>query len=292
MSQPVLALWFGAKRRIASEIVAELGQHVAYWEPFCGSMAVLLAKRRSEGETVNDLNGFLINMARAIAHPTMGPRLYRRLRRTPFSEELFWHHRKTLIAAGEPSCDSEPDEEAAYSYFVVCWMGISGFQGLRNHNGGFGVEWSNTFIGQVDRWNSAISAITMLRRRLRDVTILRRDAFEIIGNIRDQTGTAIYCDPPYVVEGGAYMHTEVDNAKRLDWSRRLAALLSRFRRARVIVSEFDWPIVREMYRGWTIVELFRSRGHAYKTDLSSRSREILAINGPSLAGHGLFSERT
>ena len=37
-----IAPWYGAKRTIASWIVEELGSHGAYWEPFCGSMAVLL----------------------------------------------------------------------------------------------------------------------------------------------------------------------------------------------------------------------------------------------------------
>lgn len=39
-----IAPWFGSKRTLAPRIVAELGSHRAYWEPFCGSMAVLLAK--------------------------------------------------------------------------------------------------------------------------------------------------------------------------------------------------------------------------------------------------------
>jgi len=39
-----LAPWFGSKRNLAPEIVRELRRHSCYWEPFCGSMAVLLAK--------------------------------------------------------------------------------------------------------------------------------------------------------------------------------------------------------------------------------------------------------
>jgi hypothetical protein len=36
-----LAPWFGGKRNLAPLIVAELGEHRCYWEPFCGSMAGL-----------------------------------------------------------------------------------------------------------------------------------------------------------------------------------------------------------------------------------------------------------
>jgi DNA adenine methylase len=35
-----IAPWFGGKRTLAPRITAELGAHRAYWEPFCGSMAV------------------------------------------------------------------------------------------------------------------------------------------------------------------------------------------------------------------------------------------------------------
>lgn len=41
-----IAPWFGGKRTLAEEIVRELGKHTQYFEPFCGSAAVLFAKDR------------------------------------------------------------------------------------------------------------------------------------------------------------------------------------------------------------------------------------------------------
>jgi DNA adenine methylase len=73
-----LVPWFGAKRTLAPRIVRELGPHRVYWEPFCGSCAVLLAKPRASMETVNELHGDLVNLARVVAHPVLGPQLYRR----------------------------------------------------------------------------------------------------------------------------------------------------------------------------------------------------------------------
>ena len=37
-----IAPWFGGKRTLAATIAGEIGKHSAYWEPFCGSMAVLI----------------------------------------------------------------------------------------------------------------------------------------------------------------------------------------------------------------------------------------------------------
>jgi len=47
-----LAPWFGGKRSMAADIVRELGPHTQYFEPFCGSMAVLMAKPPAQKETV------------------------------------------------------------------------------------------------------------------------------------------------------------------------------------------------------------------------------------------------
>jgi hypothetical protein len=55
--------WFGGKRTMAQIIVDVIGKHKAYWEPFCGSMAVLMAKPAVASETVNDLHSDLINLS-------------------------------------------------------------------------------------------------------------------------------------------------------------------------------------------------------------------------------------
>lgn len=40
--------WFGGKHTLASDIVEELGEHKAYWDLFCGSLAVPRKKPRSK----------------------------------------------------------------------------------------------------------------------------------------------------------------------------------------------------------------------------------------------------
>lgn len=61
--------YFGGKRRAAEVIWAALGDVGGYVEPFAGSAAVLLARPKAPGrrvETINDADGWLINMWRAI----------------------------------------------------------------------------------------------------------------------------------------------------------------------------------------------------------------------------------
>lgn len=67
--------WFGGKRAAAPAVWAALGDVDHYVEPFAGSLAVLLERphtpnRAYHSETVNDLDGLLVNFWRAVTfHP-------------------------------------------------------------------------------------------------------------------------------------------------------------------------------------------------------------------------------
>ena len=62
--------YFGGKRDVAALVWERFGKVATYVEPFFGSGAVLLGAPPSEErlETVNDLDGFLINFWRAVQH--------------------------------------------------------------------------------------------------------------------------------------------------------------------------------------------------------------------------------
>lgn len=51
----------GAKHRIAKWICSYMPEHSVYLEPFAGSLAVLFEKEKSHIETVNDLDGEIVN---------------------------------------------------------------------------------------------------------------------------------------------------------------------------------------------------------------------------------------
>lgn len=52
--------WPGGKTRMLSKILPLLRPHSTYVEAFGGGLAVLLAKLRSPGEGVNDINGDVV----------------------------------------------------------------------------------------------------------------------------------------------------------------------------------------------------------------------------------------
>jgi len=131
-----IAAWFGSKRRIAAQIVEVIGSHRVYWEPFCGSMAVLMLKPPCEMEMVNDLHGDLINLARVIQDKELGFQLYDKLSRTLYSEVL-WREAKERWTSGI----SGTELDRAYDYFVASWMGINGVSGTARYNYQFAMRW-------------------------------------------------------------------------------------------------------------------------------------------------------
>lgn len=84
-----LAPWAGGKRSIAHHIIGLLGEHTAYFEPFAGSMAVLMAKEPAAVELANDLDDDVVNVALCLQDRLMRRRLLYRLDNTLCHERLF-----------------------------------------------------------------------------------------------------------------------------------------------------------------------------------------------------------
>lgn len=244
--------WFGAKRNLANRIVELLGKHSTYWEPFCGSMAVLLAKPPCEMETVNDLHGDLINLARVIQDKEMGFKLYDKLSRTLYAEDFFREAKERWISSPE-NFNGEPDIERAYDYFVASWMGLNGVSGTERCNYAFALRWCRGGGQGARRWRSIVESMPAWHKRLQNVVIIRRDAFEVLNNIKDENGVAIYCDPPYFDKSDKYVHDFEDTEHQ-----RLAGSLRRFKKAKVLVSYYDCPEVRRLYEGFEIINIGKS----------------------------------
>lgn len=285
-----LAPWMGSKRTLAPLIVEQLGPHRAYVEPFCGSMAVLLAKPSCPFEIANDLHGDLTNLAWTIQHEREGPRLYRNLRRTWYTESTFGAAKRTLAdlpLADSPESVNVLTAERAYRYFVFCWQGRSGMIGTANHNNCFTIRYTANGGNQAQRFAGAVESIPAWRRRLRSVTITRRCGLELLAKLPDDPRQAIYCDPPYIAKGATYQHdfTAADHL-------RLAEVLRRFRESRVVVSYYAAPQLAQWYPGWTQIDCARAKHLAVSGRRGSEGRtapEVLLVNRPDSLFSGVTS---
>lgn len=279
MQITALLPWGGSKRTLAARIIHQLGPHRCYWEPFCGSMAVLLGKPVATMETVNDLHGDLINFARHVQNPATWPELHDRLQRTLFAQEL-WRDSQTVCLR----TPFEPTINRAYHYFVFSWAGRNGSAGT---NGGqnFCVRYTSNGGSPGTRFREAVDAIPEWAERLRAVIILSIDGFGILERLEDKAGTAAYIDPPYIQKGFKYVHdfTAADHG-------RLAKLLRRFTKTRVVVSYYDHPELAKLYDGWTKIPLKITKAmvNAGRRDEGGGggvdAPEVLLINGPAVPG--------
>jgi DNA adenine methylase len=281
MKITAIAPWYGSKRSMAAEIIAELGPHTVFCDPFCGGMSVLMAKKPCRVEIVNDLHGDVINMALCIQDPKLGPRFYRRARRLIVADEQLLEA-DSAIRYDEPA--TMLDVDRALNFFASAWMGRNGEVGIKKSERGrkLAVRWNDNGGDPATRYSSAVSSIPAWRRRLAGVTILRRDAFEVLESIGDEDGCAIYIDPPYLHKSDQYLH---DFAA--DDHRRLALSLARFKRARVVVSYYAHPLLAALYPGWTILDKSRTKAMgslAMKIgDVKKVAPEVLLINGSPMA---------
>lgn len=280
-----LAPWFGGKRTLAPEIIRELGPHSSFWEPMVGGFALILNKPRASHETVNDLHGDVINLARVVQDDDAGPWLFERLQRTvlaePFLAECDWQ-----VRYSEPPDTVDPGR--AYAFFVSSWGGRNGECGLEKSERGrtVAVRWSASGGAAGVRFKAAVDSIPAWWERLRSVLILRRDAFEVIEQIKDDAKTAIYLDPPYLEKSDRYLHDFENNGGNglmPDDHQRLADSLSRFRRARVVVSYYAHPRLAALYPGWTVIDCSRAKNLSGQSGGASVAPEVLIVNGPSYA---------
>lgn len=279
--------YYGAKRRLAPTIIRQLGAHKAYYELCAGSMAVLMAKPRTRPEIAVDLYGALVNLARVLASPRW-PDLRRRVARTLIHEAHF----KAAVRRESEMLDSDggwpvaPSSEsgdvgelhihAAYLTLMLGWMGRSGVAG-RPGSHSFGVHWAPT---AANPWPGVARSIRFWHERLAGVEILQRDAILVAERAPDRAGVAIYADPPYIVEGGHYVHAFTDEQHRA-----LAAALNAKRHARVVVSYFEHPMLEELYprERWTHLPVHQTNTLGASSGAKTPTLpEVLLINGAAI----------
>lgn len=227
--------------------------------PFAGGMTEI-PHLKASSVLVNDRHVHVMNLARIVADPIKGPRLIRRLRRTPFHIRQLRESQEFCIDHESRSTDSmfvKPviqidEEDWAYHYFITSWMARAGSSGTdREFKAGFSYRNDGNGGGSAKRFYSMASGLPLWRRIFRRCEFLCKDGFEFIADLpdNDKADRAIYSDSPFPVVGDKYKHTfsTADHTKLRDH-------LSRFRFSKVVIRYYSHPLIEELYKGngWTI----------------------------------------
>lgn len=253
-----IAKYPGSKWSIADWIIDFFPEHHSYLEPFFGSGAVLFNKPRSHIETVNDLDGNVVNLFECIR--TDPEKLARVIYLTPYSREAY-----------EKAFRVVPQDkfEAALNFFIRLNMGY----GYRTIGGKVG--WKNDIQGREKSyaaldWVKLPEQIIQAAERLRGVQIENRPAVEVIKRF-NYPNVLVYCDPPYMLESRQckqkqYRH-EMDDK---DHQELLEVLLQH--KGYVIISGYDADLYNSMLAGWN-----KYKKTAY-SQVCSKKQEILWLN--------------
>jgi len=260
--------YFGGKTSIASQIVRLLPAHEHYLEPYAGSLAVLLEKRPSRLETVNDLDGDLMNFWQVLRDDPAG--LERVCALTPHSRAEY-----------EASYDLEGTEglERARRTWVRLTQGRGG--SMRRTGWRYYVNPAGQYTSMPGYLEAYVGRMAAAAARLHAVSLERKPALDLIAQYGAHDGVLIYADPPYLSSvrnrrTSRASHGREYSAEMLtdDSHRELAAEL-RGCRAAVVLSGYASPLYEDLYSGWDRVEIPTFNGNG----TGDRSRiEILWSN--------------
>ena len=256
----------GAKWGVAPWVISHFPEHRSYLEPFFGSGAVLFTKSRSAIETVNDIDGDVVNLFDWIRKDPA--RLAHAIRFTPYARAWAAQYTET------------DNFRRAVNFYIRMMMG----HGFRTT--GEKVGWKNDVQGReaayaAKCWAKTPEVIIQAAERLRGVQIENRPAVELIRRFNYQN-VLIYADPPYMLgtrqNRKQYRHEMTDD----DHMELLEAIKAH--RGPAIISGYDSDLYNRELKGWY------KDGRTSFTQTASKRREILWMNFEPAAQMDMFRE--
>ena len=221
----------GSKWSSAEIIINLFPEHKSYLEPFAGSLAVFFNKPKAILETINDIDGRLVN-------------LWKVMRNQP--DELMRAAHMTLYSREEYELSKSIAEnplEDARRMLVRCWFAVGG---KTNADVGFrrNISWNGPY--NTYEWSDMPNRIQAAAERLKDAQIERKDALVLLKEMNDKD-TLVYADPPYLHETRVSRHyaNEVDTAYHID----LLDILKDYK-GHVILSGYESKLYDEALMDW------------------------------------------
>ena len=232
--------YYGAKLKIARQIVQDLPPHNAWVEGFCGSAAVTLAKPPAAIEIINDADGEIVNFFQQLRHNSDA--LCRAIALTPYAREEY-----ELARNGEKIVDPL---ERARRFLVRSMMTVNA--AVNGSRSGFSFSQSYARGGRearVNRWYNLPERLDKVVERLRGVRIENRDARELVAMFADNPATLMYLDPPYFTKRE---HGYAIDARDLEFH---VKLLEECKKARcmLLISAYQTEAYEDLLRpedGW------------------------------------------
>lgn len=248
----------GAKWSIAQWIIDMMPPHHSYLEPFFGSGGVFFTKPRSNIETINDLDGDVVNLFQWIRDDP--ERLAKEIYLTPYARDVY--------DAAFASRDTETDSlRRAVNFSIRLMMGY-GFRTC-----GEKVGWNRDIQGReaayaANQWCETPLVLLQAAERLRGVQIENRDAIHLIKDFNHEN-VLIYADPPYML--GTRCRKQY-NCEMTDHQHEALLDVLLKHKGPVMLSGYDSSLYSETLREWHREEI------TSYDQANNKKKEVLWMN--------------
>ena len=264
--------WAGGKSRLLAAYADHFPERFgAYHEPFLGGGAVFFHLRPGQA-VLSDANPRLIELWTVVRDEPEALWAQVRVHRGAHGRAYYYRCRDRFNAAQGLS---RVERAGLFLYLnKTCFNGLYRENKRGEFNVPFGDYADPRIVTEEQLWAAS--------RALRGVELRNEDFVGVVDRARP--GDLVYFDPPYVPLSAtssftSYHHKGFD----LTLQAELAGLFHRLaeRGVHVMLSNSDVPLVRELYQGWTLVEIRAPRSISRVGDQRHAVGELLVLSTPA-----------
>lgn len=260
--------WAGGKHRLAPLIAPHIAGGERLVEPFVGSCAVFLASSYQKA-MLNDINTDLVDLYKLVRSEGNG---FIDEARELFNEDNNTEPRFYELRS-EFNGTTCPRRRAA----LFIYLNRHAYNGLCRYNrsGGFNVP-----FGRYSKTSFPEEALRDFVKATSDVEFVSGSFRKVLEEARE--GDVVYCDPPYVPLSLTSSFTSYAPGGFDITDQRDLANLARETSARgikVVISNHDTPVTRDLYDGAEIVAFDVRRSVGASRESRGTSPELLAVFG-------------
>jgi len=211
--------YWGSKVRMAPWIIDRLPAHEHFIEACAGSGAITAVKPPALADTLNDVDGEIVNFFRVLRNRVDAAELIDMVSFTPYSRLEFMRALESPRFEQLAGSIAENDVEAAYNFFIRMQMAVvPGRTGWSYGVGGASTRKAN----KAGRWATMPELLRLCAERFERVQVEQLDILDLIKRY-DHPTSLFLIDPPYEDEtrpnstgtSSAYTHDQFDHPSML-----------------------------------------------------------------------------